>query len=784
MRRPARIIIFTLIAGLAVLAAVQVRSRSELPPQDLVITTATKGGTYIRLGEILARVLEEYPGGKIGRVLAVDSAGSVENIDRLTNPQADSKADLAFVVGPTLAEDPRFNEVRTLMVLYSDIVQVVVRKSASVLSLDDLRGKRIYIGGDGSGTKWIASRILNSAGLSESDYLRVKANSYGEASGKLMTDEADAAIFMASAPVDAVSAALDSECCALLDLGNDADSIKAAVPGMETVHIPAHLYKNQQSAVGTLGARSLLVGRKDLRDEVVVEILNALFDNLSKFVVAHIHVDDIRLERAFELPEGIAKEGVLLHPGVNAFQKQENERLLIATGTINGKYYQIGKRMQVVLKQKGIPSRVIHTDGSLENLELLKNCSRPVVAIMQYDAALASYWSPSIYGTTESLDIPRVRGLRRIAALHEEKVHVLVRRARIKGKAGERPTVNVLKDMQVCLGPEKSATRIIARVILQHHGISPKEVPLSIPDMVARIHSGDIDAGFFVSYIPSKALKTVINDDRNVLLSIDSRKIAGMLGPALGVSSIESNTYRAQHKGEPPVSTIATWAVLVTKDDLPQARRITEAVFEGAAFLGIKGGGNTMARKLDSLPLHPEAETYYQEADYLPTPLTTKDRIFEWLHATWRFMAILVIVVAGYSGFIKLKRNRTSNRIGRRILGISVDANEPKSVMKLFLIQEEIRERVRQRWWQLGEIDKPRWRYLQDLINDSIMEAKENLTRSLVVEIRRNLDDDSLDDEARMERQTALKRRVGTVFEKGEIAESQYWLLIKLIGDA
>ena len=58
-------------------------------------------------------------------------------------------------------------------------------------------------------------------------------------------------------------------------------------------------------------------------------------------------------------------------------------------------------------------ARVTQTDGSVENLEILKR-DQPALAIVQYDVALASFWSDRIYGTTK-LKIPTVQGLRRIA---------------------------------------------------------------------------------------------------------------------------------------------------------------------------------------------------------------------------------------------------------------------------------------------------------------------------------------------------------------------------------
>jgi TRAP transporter TAXI family solute receptor len=743
--------------------------------RNLVISTGTEGGTYVVVGEQMARILETYPQKGIGEVHSRPSAGSIENVDRLVA----SEADLGLVVGPVLASHPDRQKVRALMALYSDRWQVVVRRNTSIRTLRDMKGKRIFIGADGSGTKWGATRILRAAAdLSDSDYLRVNVHSYWEAAEKLQAGEADAAFFITATPAKAVSAALSSGCCELLDLRESADSIMADVPGLSADRIPPHLYENQPSPVHTLSATAVLVGRTDLRDDIVLRVLNALFDHLGDLAVAHIRVQEVRLSRAFTtLPRGVQ-----LHPGATKFQAQESEKLQIATGVINGKYYDLGKRIQLVLEKEGIAARAIHTDGSLENLRLLKAKERPTLAVVQYDTALASIWSTNLYQTPDVVDalhIPRVSDLRRIASLHEESFHALIRNDRIPTNMRDRPTLRALENQRVCLGPKGSGTQVLAKVLLRRHGIRPsEEVYLSIPEMVARIHGEEIDAGFFMSHIPSEALKTVVHDQRNRLLSIDPSKVSGMLGPALGMSKIEASMYGAQSTDEAPVETVATRAVLVSTEDLPfDVRRITEAVFEGAAFLGVEGGGQGVARVLPSLPLHPDAEKYYREAGYLPSP-----QPIDWLTNTWRSLAILVIMVGGYQGLLKLRRDATANEVGRRILAISLEASEPGSVHQLVEIRDaEIRERVQRRWWRGGELDKGRWRYLHDLTNDRIKEAKENLTAALAEDLRKLATETGLDNPAGRARLRSLEGRVWGYFQKGELDASHQALLLEVI---
>ena len=178
----------------------------------------------------------------------------------------------------------------------------------------------------------------------------------------------------------------------------------------------------------TVGANALLIARNSLPDQVVAEILNSLFSHIADLAVASIHVQDVRLENAFDEK---SLSGIDLRDGVEAFKAREEGKLRIATGVLNGKYFSLGKKIQLLLRREGIPTRVIHTDGSLENLRLLRDSERPTLAIIQYDTALASIWGPEIYGTPD-IDLPphekESRQLRRIATLHDEVAHILIRR--------------------------------------------------------------------------------------------------------------------------------------------------------------------------------------------------------------------------------------------------------------------------------------------------------------------------------------------------------------------
>jgi TRAP transporter TAXI family solute receptor len=778
------------------------RIRACASPSALCITSGTPGGTYIRVGELLARALGEFSELEAE---ATPSNGTIQNIHRLLK----GEADLALAVGQVVASHPRRAEMSTILPLYTDRLQVVVRRSASIEDLSDLEGKRVLTGPDESGTMLTATQILTRVfNLHEElDYTRVPAQSFSEMSSELRANNADAAFFLASAPAIAVAEALrkhpgeESHCCELLDLEDHVEAMRNALPHLEESKIHGLTYENQPNRVNTVGTRALLISRKDLENEVVREVLSTFFDNIGDLAVAAPGIGETRIERTLDEVSSI---GADLHPGVDEFNREEEQKLLIATGSLNGKYYDIGKRMQLLIEQSGfpvIPARAIHTEGSLENLELLIANERPTLAILQYDTTLASLWSEIIYGDrelAEILDVPDAGGLklRRIAVLHDEVVHVLMNRDRIPARARRRPTLQVLKHAKkpVCLGPRNSGTQNLSRALLYYHGIElepERMVFLSVPDMLVRLRGGEIDAGFFVSHLPSQALKTIVHDDQLRLLHIDNRRISGLLGSALYASKIEAGTYGAQRDDEgqyPPVDTIGTRAVLVAREDLPDAERITRAIYEGDAFLGIRGGAKAMAEDLRGVPWHPAARAYCQEA--LPE-LCPRDKGFPWaelLGILWRALAILVILAGGYQGFVKFWRDRKRDDIAKRVLAISLEASEPDTVNDLLKIRDEELLKavgqgngVRKRWWPPAELDMARWRYLHDLINGRVKQAKENLTSALAEDLRRIAEQEDLDDATRRDRLHLLEERVWRYFQSGELDASHESILLQVI---
>ncbi len=210
------------------------------------------------------------------------------------------------------------------MNLYSDVLQLVVRNAAKIDVLADLKAvdaSRISVGMKNSGTRWISRKILEDIGHPEAKTENFANLTFKDASTRLVEEGLDAAFFMAGAPVEAVSNAMQRCDCKLLSVPIARETAEGwgLSPGKE---IPRLVYENQPEPVKTLEARALLVARRDLSEDVVEAVLHVVFDRLGGLAVANIRANEIELWQAFtEL-----KKPLELHLGAQSFKGREEGR--------------------------------------------------------------------------------------------------------------------------------------------------------------------------------------------------------------------------------------------------------------------------------------------------------------------------------------------------------------------------------------------------------------------------------------------------------------------------
>ena len=291
------------------------------------IATGSAGGTYFPIGGLLANAISNPPGSRpcerggscgIPGMIAVAQSthGSVQNARLIDQGMIESgfcQADIAYwaFTGSEIFQDdgPLFN-LRSIASLYPESVHLVTRRSANVFKVSDLRGKRISIDREGSGTRVDAKLILSAYGLTEEDIAAVSVSA-GEAADMLRAGELDGFFFVAGAPANVISALADEGLIALTPIdGPEAEELKRVYPYFAADNIRPETYRSVGNT-RTLAVAAQWLISKELPDDVVYELTSTLWhDNTRKLLDrGHPRGKLIQLETA------LAGLGVPLHGG-------------------------------------------------------------------------------------------------------------------------------------------------------------------------------------------------------------------------------------------------------------------------------------------------------------------------------------------------------------------------------------------------------------------------------------------------------------------------------------
>ncbi len=299
------------------------------------IGTGGVAGTYYPVGTLIAAVIGQPPGARpcerggscgVPGLLAVvqSSNGSVANIEAVRAGEIESgfaQADVAFWAfhgeGP-FADRPPAAELRAIAKLFTESMHVVIAANSGIGSVADLRGRRVSLDEEGSGTLVDARLVLDAYGLSEADLAAVHVRA-DEAVSLMRRGELDAFFLVAGYPAAAVTEAVRDLGARILPIrGPEAAGLVARYPFFTYDLIPFEAYGGH-AAVETIGVGALWLVRADLEEDLVYGITRALFHPVSRTLLAAGH------PKAREIAPESAVDGVSVpfHPGAERWYREQ-----------------------------------------------------------------------------------------------------------------------------------------------------------------------------------------------------------------------------------------------------------------------------------------------------------------------------------------------------------------------------------------------------------------------------------------------------------------------------
>ena len=284
------------------------RARAQVAglPPVLVIAAASPGGTYHAYAQGLAKVL----GRALGMAVSVrETSGPAENIRLLES----GEAQIAFVtLGAALRAwsgeegGQSLRAMRAAFPMYDTPFHFLARRDAGIESLTALAGKRVGVGPEGGSGATYVPPILAALGL-RAEFAH---GSWEALAAALREGRIDALAVAAGAPFPAVADLERARAIRYLPLSRaQVAAVRLALPELGASTIPPGTYPSLMRGYETVGLYNLAVVHRDLPNDLVNDIVRAVFDAHAEMMEAHPAAADT-------VPANVVRNTLLpFHPG-------------------------------------------------------------------------------------------------------------------------------------------------------------------------------------------------------------------------------------------------------------------------------------------------------------------------------------------------------------------------------------------------------------------------------------------------------------------------------------
>src|SRR5258706_3711858 len=241
------------------------------PPKSFVISAASKGSPYY---ELALRFKEEVE--KKGVTLEVrESQGSFPNLNALKDPTSDVQAGIVQGGLANGIDAPHLNSMGRLL---TEPDWIFYRDADKLDHITQLKGKRILIGPDGSGTSFLARKLLDANGITpeNSTLIAMELPDYVNA---MSTGTADAGFLVLGAEARTVQRLLRVPDTKLMNMAQ-ADALIQRYPYLSALTLRQGVVDFSQNIppadTSLVATRAMLLVRDDLHPALITVLAQAV----------------------------------------------------------------------------------------------------------------------------------------------------------------------------------------------------------------------------------------------------------------------------------------------------------------------------------------------------------------------------------------------------------------------------------------------------------------------------------------------------------------------------
>ena len=307
------------------IAALSLAAGAAMAQQTFIaIGTGGVTGVYYPTGGAICRLVNRGRSEHGIRCGVESTGGSVFNINAIRGGELEfgvAQSDWqfhAFRGTSRFEEQGAFEELRAVFSVHPEPFTVVARADAGIANFEDLKGKRVNLGNPGSGQRGTMDVVMEALGWTTDDFALAAELQAAEQSQALCDNNIDAMIYTVGHPSGSIQEATTACDSVLVNVTGDAiDGLVNDRPYYRTATIPGGMYRGNDNDTTTFGVGATFVTSASVPDDVVYEVVKAVFDNIDQFKGLHPAFANLD-------PAEMAKDGLSapLHAGAERYYRE------------------------------------------------------------------------------------------------------------------------------------------------------------------------------------------------------------------------------------------------------------------------------------------------------------------------------------------------------------------------------------------------------------------------------------------------------------------------------
>jgi len=299
---------------------------APIQAEQTFVTIGTGGvtGVYYPTGGAICRLVNKTKKEHGIRCTVESTGGSVYNLNTIAAGELDmgvAQSDQQYYAyngqGSFKEKGPN-KDLRAVFSVHPEPFTVVARKDSGIKDFKDIKGKRVNIGNPGSGQRATMDILMGALGWTKDDFKLASELKSAEQSKALCDNKIDAMVFTVGHPSGSIKEASTSCDSVLVNVtGPEVEKLVKENDYYRMATVPGGMYRGTDTDTITFGVGATFVTSAKVPNEVIYNVVKAVFENFDEF--KKLHPAFVVLKKEEMIKDGLSAP---LHDGAVKYYKE------------------------------------------------------------------------------------------------------------------------------------------------------------------------------------------------------------------------------------------------------------------------------------------------------------------------------------------------------------------------------------------------------------------------------------------------------------------------------